>query len=161
MNKRCSTPPGAASASLLGQEAQDESIEAFRSFHVGHMPHTRYHHLLSLGDALVEGIRNGMTVREIPLPHDNERGHTEGVEPLHRGWGEGAERIVVEPMPSRIVTNDLGQPRGDLGVRQRRHEGWAGEPDGPRCLYPSFFGPQTDCAQERRKLWGRLPASEP
>lgn len=72
-----------------------------------------------------------MTVREIPLPNDDARGHPDGVESLHCRWVEGTERIVVDPMPSRIVGKDLDQPGGDLRVLQRRIEDRAVEPDVP------------------------------
>ena len=29
------------------------------------------------------GLRHGLAVREIPLPKEDERGHPEGLEPLH------------------------------------------------------------------------------
>lgn len=46
-------PRGADPVSLLGQEVQEESVESLRGFHIGHMPHARYHHLARIGDALM------------------------------------------------------------------------------------------------------------
>jgi hypothetical protein len=71
------------------------------------------------------------------------------------------ERIVVDPMPSRIVGNDPDQPGGNLRVPQRRIEDRAMEPDVPRGLYPSFSVPQTDRLLECRILWVRSPSTEP
>src|SRR5262245_30547077 len=74
------------------------------------------------------------------------------MEPL-RSWRiRCAERIVVDPMPSRIVGDDLGQPRGDRWIRYRQLEPRAVRPYTSSRLNARFTGPRPDFAQVGRQL---------
>jgi hypothetical protein len=129
---------------LLRQEVQDDGVESFRGFHIGHMPHARHHHAAGSGDTLLETLRNGMTIRDIALTKKDKRGHPDGVEPLRGWWGQLTERIRMDPVPARILRNNLHQAGSCLRVFQRRSEERAIESDVPPRLDARVFGPRTD-----------------
>jgi hypothetical protein len=85
---------------LLRQKVQDDGVKSFRVFHIGHMPNARHHHAAGVGDTLLEALRNGMTIRDISLANNDQRGHPESVELLRCGRGKLTERIRMDPMPA-------------------------------------------------------------